>query len=558
MISETGTHQYINALKSHALNSIGYDSDEPGYGEPGYTDPDAPGYSVGWGISTNNALGADNSVYSVTIRRSSAIADQDATIRLSNAEYGSNGAFLSHSGADIHFTAGEVEKTIRYTADDGTKHVASTISSPTYGSIINSTAELFRGVDGREHTYNDVVGNYDYFDYKFYHFGGYFEADILAKSVLSNLDSKITIYNTDSSGNITGTEGYNNDGGTGIKATNDGSRYSHDSNYIDESMSAGYYKVRVEGYYGSTGAFQLTILSDGYVYRGVDAHFCPVAIDLDGDGVETLGVEAGVLFDQVNDGTKDKTGWISSDDGMLVSDVNGDGIINNGTELLGQSYVKEDGTRATDGYDALSDFDSNNDGVINSDDERFNELKVWQDKNSDGITDEGELLTLREAKIAELKVSATVNGTTDENGNIITSESTYTDLDGNIQLTADISFETQLAKANEDVLILSEEIVCDFDALAAANSGITEIDMVLENQIINDVNLEDLLTMTQDTNDLIFVGDNGDKIDLSKNEDWIKSDEKVTIVGKDGEFDEYVHKDDPLAKLFVDEDITVI
>ena len=57
----------------------------------------------------------------------------------------------------------------------------------------------------------------------------------------------------------------------------------------------------------------------------------PLALDLDGDGIETLGITstAQVLFDHDGDGVKTATGWISGDDGLLVLDRNG-----NGTETL--------------------------------------------------------------------------------------------------------------------------------------------------------------------------------------------------------------------------------
>ncbi|MBI3874304.1 MAG: hypothetical protein HY307_04815 [Arcobacter sp.] len=45
---------------------------------------------------------------------------------------------------------------------------------------------------------------------------------------------------------------------------------------------------------------------------------------------------------------------------------------------------------------------------------------------------------------------------------------------------------------------------------------------------------------------------------MFKNEDWIKSEGIVKVDGRDEEFFTYVHKDDPLAKLFVDNHIDVV
>lgn len=53
----------------------------------------------------------------------------------------------------------------------------------------------------------------------------------------------------------------------------------------------------------------------------------PLVLDLDGDGLETLGVNAGVLFDHDGDGIRTGTGWISPDDGFLALDRNGNGVV---------------------------------------------------------------------------------------------------------------------------------------------------------------------------------------------------------------------------------------
>jgi len=45
----------------------------------------------------------------------------------------------------------------------------------------------------------------------------------------------------------------------------------------------------------------------------------------------------GVVFDVNGDGQSERTGWISSQDGLLARDLNGDGQINDGSELFGRS-----------------------------------------------------------------------------------------------------------------------------------------------------------------------------------------------------------------------------
>ena len=64
----------------------------------------------------------------------------------------------------------------------------------------------------------------------------------------------------------------------------------------------------------------------------------PIVLDLDGDGVELLGLAAGVTFDVDADGMGESTGWVSPDDGMLVMDVDGSGAIENMSEVFSEVF----------------------------------------------------------------------------------------------------------------------------------------------------------------------------------------------------------------------------
>ncbi|MGB0835893.1 MAG: Ig-like domain-containing protein [Psychrobium sp.] len=176
-----------------------------------------------------------------------------------------------------------------------------------------------------------------------------------------------------------------------------------------------------------------------FVAEGTDPAKTPIVLDLDGDGIETLSIEEGIKFDLDADSDLDSVGWVGKDDGLLVRDVNQDGVINDASELFGNAVTLEDGNKAQDGYQALSELDSNNDGVINSDDKAFEELQVWQDANSDGVTDEGELQSLTDLGIAELSLD-TRKVEIENNGNTVGIESTYTTEDGQTGEAADVWF----------------------------------------------------------------------------------------------------------------------
>jgi len=110
----------------------------------------------------------------------------------------------------------------------------------------------------------------------------------------------------------------------------------------------------------------------------------PIVFDLDGDGIETTSLSYGIFFDHDANGFAELTGWVSSDDGMLVLDRNNDGIINDGKELFGDQTILNNGSKAANGFQALADLDDNQDGKIDYNDVAYSQLKVWQDLDGDG------------------------------------------------------------------------------------------------------------------------------------------------------------------------------
>ncbi len=156
----------------------------------------------------------------------------------------------------------------------------------------------------------------------------------------------------------------------------------------------------------------------------------PLAIDLDDDGIETIGADGSILFDHNGDGVKTGTGWVGADDGFLVMDHNANGIIDTGAELFGIDTIKADGSNATNGFDALSELDSNGEGVFDAQDAEFTNVQIWQDQDQDGVSDEGELSSLSENGIVSIDLNAEINNVNLGNGNVQTAASAHLTLDG--------------------------------------------------------------------------------------------------------------------------------
>lgn len=124
-----------------------------------------------------------------------------------------------------------------------------------------------------------------------------------------------------------------------------------------------------------------------------------ILVDLDGDGLEAKKAgKSKAWFDMNADGVRDDTGWMSGGDGMLVIDRDKDGAITQASEF---SFVSEK-EGAKNSWEGLAGLDSNKDGKLDKTDTRFGELKVWADRNGDGISQDGEIKSLLELGIAEI------------------------------------------------------------------------------------------------------------------------------------------------------------
>ncbi len=131
------------------------------------------------------------------------------------------------------------------------------------------------------------------------------------------------------------------------------------------------------------------------VQQGVVQQSDPIILDLDGDGYEMTSYRDGAKFDLLGTGQEVNTAFVTGGDAFLAIDRNGDGIVNSGKELFG------DQNGAANGFEELRKLDSNNDGLINREDDDFEALRLFKD-NGNGITEEGELVSLAEAGIEEI------------------------------------------------------------------------------------------------------------------------------------------------------------
>ncbi|MFN4264433.1 MAG: putative Ig domain-containing protein [Aquabacterium sp.] len=156
----------------------------------------------------------------------------------------------------------------------------------------------------------------------------------------------------------------------------------------------------------------------------------PIILDLDGNGLETVGLAANIYFDHDGDGVLNKTGWVGKNDALLVWDRNANGSIDTGAELFGDFTVLPNGTLAPNGFAALAALDANGDGIIDATDPAFAELKIWRDSSQDGLSGAGELISLSDAGIISLNLANALKNQRLPNGNTLSREGSFTRVDG--------------------------------------------------------------------------------------------------------------------------------
>ncbi|MEA2337810.1 MAG: hypothetical protein QOE82_1817, partial [Thermoanaerobaculia bacterium] len=151
----------------------------------------------------------------------------------------------------------------------------------------------------------------------------------------------------------------------------------------------------------------------------MDCHMSPIILDLDRSGFKLTSIADGVSFDLNGDGIPERTGWTrgGTSEALLWLDQNDNGVVDDGTELFGSAY-------GANGFDQLAAWDQshagdviyggNDNGAIDPGDSAWKRLRLWIDRNHDGVS---QIFTLDQLGVTSIDLGYKTLHRKDGNGN---------------------------------------------------------------------------------------------------------------------------------------------
>jgi hypothetical protein len=165
----------------------------------------------------------------------------------------------------------------------------------------------------------------------------------------------------------------------------------------------------------------VTVAGPGGTFNAPDCS--PIIIDPRGEGFHLTSAGNGVTFDMTGTGNPVPIGWTDGHFQNAFLTLPGpDGLVHNGKELFG-NFTPQPPSPNPNGYLALAVYDQpekggNGDGMIDARDAIFSSLRLWIDKNHDGVCQPEELFTLPELGVFSLSLDFSLSRRQDEYGNV--------------------------------------------------------------------------------------------------------------------------------------------
>ncbi len=263
------------------------------------------------------------------------------------------------------------------------------------------------------------------------------------------------------------------------------------TNWTGTHYSRSLYDIPFNYYFNNEFKFGV----QNHHYKGTTDTVTPIILDLDNDGFD---LSSSVSFDFNSDSELETGNWTAdAQDAILVYDWNQDSLVNNASEIAFSEYHPE---AETDLEGLALAFDSNQDGLFNALDEKWQYFGVWQDANFNGITDSGEFLTMQQSGISEIELTSN-NEVINGDGFTIFGQGNFTYTDGTQGNFADVAleYEQTTPETQEITAEDNEESEIDqqwsqlVDQLAASSlSGNEETSLPVEEMDVHEPVHEDI------------------------------------------------------------------
>jgi hypothetical protein len=150
---------------------------------------------------------------------------------------------------------------------------------------------------------------------------------------------------------------------------------------------------------------------------------CPIIIDTSGNGFDLTSATSGVKFDMSGTGSPIQMSWTApgaQNAFLCLPDSNG--TCDDGKDLFG-NFTPQPPSQTPNGFLALAVYDlpvngGNGDGIIDKNDAIFSRLRLWIDRNHDGISQPDEIYTLPTLGVYSISLNYKEDRKTDQYGNL--------------------------------------------------------------------------------------------------------------------------------------------
>ncbi|MEP1607111.1 MAG: tandem-95 repeat protein, partial [Marinomonas sp.] len=348
------------------------------------------------------------------------------------------------------------------------------------------------------------------------------------------------------------TGGVETEEGSGVYEADNGFKYTltgtdllvEDDDFLTDSIT-------IKNFTNGSAGIRLKKEDDEPDKDGAEEQRDPLIIDLNGDrNVITSMAVSNVYFDLDNDGFAERVAWAGSADGFLVRDLNGNGSIDDGSEMFGTGQTDEvaGSTQLLGeaGFVELSALDSNGDGAITALDVEFDTLRVWVDANGDAATDDGELVSLGDLGIVSIGLTTFKSDhlSAEDDTSIVTRASNALFADGatatvyDAYLSIDQYDAREILDPNLDLSsvsdlprILGAGSLSDLDVAMARDAGLEELVRTFTQLNVSEIDQAHELVQK-----IVLRWTGGDAIDpegrgANINARWLHAIEKLTGAG---------------------------